>query len=104
VISTERLDELKSEVGEDDFGEIVALFITESDGIVGQLRDAADAAAAEELLHALKGSALNLGFDTLAALCRQGEGQLAGTEAWGPRVDRLLDVYEQSKARLAEVT
>lgn len=101
MISTERLDELKSEVGEDDFGEIVALFIAESDGIVGRLREAPGPEAAEELLHALKGSALNLGFETLAALCRQGEGQTAGTDAWGARVDRLLDVYEQSKSRLA---
>jgi HPt (histidine-containing phosphotransfer) domain-containing protein len=101
VISTERLEELKAEVGEDDFVEIVALFIAESDGIVGRLGEAPDPGEAEELLHALKGSALNLGFDALATLCRQGEGQTAGTEAWGPRVDRVIDVYEQSKARLS---
>jgi HPt (histidine-containing phosphotransfer) domain-containing protein len=101
VISTERLEELKSEVGEDDFAEIVSLFIAESDGIVGSLRDAPGPEAAEELLHALKGSALNLGFETLATLCRQGEGQAAGTDAWSPRVDRLIDVYEQSKSRLS---
>jgi HPt (histidine-containing phosphotransfer) domain-containing protein len=101
VISTERLEELRSEVGEDDFGEIVALFIAESDGLVAQLRDASEPAEAEELLHALKGSALNLGFDRLAALCRHGEGQTAGTEDWPPRVARLLDVYQQSKAHLA---
>jgi HPt (histidine-containing phosphotransfer) domain-containing protein len=88
-------------VGEDDFEEIVALFIAESDGIVGQLIEASEPAQAEELLHALKGSALNLGFDTLATLCRQGEGDKAGTEAWASSVERLLDVYQQSKARLA---
>jgi HPt (histidine-containing phosphotransfer) domain-containing protein len=104
VISSERLNELKSEVGEDDFEEIVALFLAESDGIVGCLRDAPGPAEAEELLHALKGSALNLGFDMLATLCRQGEGQTAGTDAWGPHVDRLLDVYEQSKSRLSALT
>lgn len=101
MISIERLAELKSEVGEDDFVEIVALFIAESDGIVAQLGEASKPAEAEELLHALKGSALNLGFDTLAALCRQGEGHAAGTDAWAPRVERLLDVYQKSKARLA---
>lgn len=104
MISTARLDELRSEVGEDDFGEIVALFIAESDGIVDRLGNVSDPAQAEELLHALKGSALNLGFDTLAALCREGEGAGAGTAAWGPRIVRLVDVYCQSKSRLSAFT
>ncbi len=101
MISTERLDELKSEVGEDDFGEIVSLFIAESDGIVGRLRDVPTPAEAEELLHALKGSALNLGFDRLATLCREGEGRSAGSDAWVMQVDRIVEVYEKSKARLS---
>jgi HPt (histidine-containing phosphotransfer) domain-containing protein len=101
VISTERLDELKAEVGADDFSEIVALFIAESDALLARLTEAHDPAEAEELLHALKGSALNLGFDTLAALCREGEGRAAGTDAWSPRVERLRDVYGQSRSRLA---
>jgi HPt (histidine-containing phosphotransfer) domain-containing protein len=101
VISTDRLDELKSEVGEDDFGEIVSLFIAESDGVVGRLRDVPTPREAEELLHALKGSALNLGFDHLAALCKEGEGRSAGTDAWRMQVDRIVDIYEQSKARLS---
>jgi HPt (histidine-containing phosphotransfer) domain-containing protein len=100
VISTERLDELRSEVGDDDFGEIVSLFIAESDAIVSRLADVPNPAEAEELLHALKGSALNLGFDHLAALCNEGEGRWAGTDAWGMKVDRIAEVYEQSKARL----
>ncbi len=104
MISTARLDELRSEVGEDDFGEIVALFIAESDGIVELLAAVSDPAQGEELLHALKGSALNLGFDTLAALCREGEDARAGTPAWGARVDRLVDVYRQSKLSLAAFT
>jgi HPt (histidine-containing phosphotransfer) domain-containing protein len=101
VISTARLDELKSEVGADDFAEIVSLFIAESDGIVGRLGGASTAAEAEELLHALKGSALNLGFDDLAALCREGEGREAGSAGWRTRVDRIVAVYEASKISLS---
>lgn len=100
MISTERLEELKAEVGEGDLSEIVSLFIGESDGIVARLGAARDPTEAEEMLHALKGSALNLGFDSLAALCREGEGQAAGSEAWPLRVAHLLEVYEQSKSRL----
>jgi histidine phosphotransfer protein HptB len=103
VISIERVQELRSEVGEDDFEEIVALFVAESDSILGRLRSVGDPAEAEELLHALKGSALNLGFDTLAGLCRQGRGEAAGSAEWPILFDHLLEVYRQSKDRLAAI-
>jgi HPt (histidine-containing phosphotransfer) domain-containing protein len=103
VISTERVEELRSEVGEADFAEIVALFIAESDALVAELRLVRDPAAAEALLHALKGSALNLGFDELARLCREGRGAAAGSTEWPGRFAQLLDTYERSKHRLAEL-
>ena len=103
MISIERVEELRSEVGEADFAEIVALFIAESDVLVGQLRIVRDTAEAEALLHALKGSALNLGFDELARLCREGRGAAAGSAEWPGRFTQLLDTYERSKLRLAEL-
>ena len=101
MISIERVEELRSEVGEADFGEIVALFVAESDALVEELRLVRDPAEAEALLHALKGSALNLGFDELARLCREGRGAAAGTAEWHGRFAQLLDAYEQSKLRFA---
>jgi hypothetical protein len=74
VISVERVRELRDEVGDEDFEEIVALFVAESDSLVGKLQTVGEPAEAEMLLHALKGSALNLGFDELARLCREGRG------------------------------
>lgn len=103
MISIERLQELRSEVGEEDFAEIVDLFVAESDRIVDQLRMVRDPAEAEALLHALKGSALNLGFDELARLCREGRGAAAGSAEWPGRFAQLLDTYERSKFRLAEL-
>jgi HPt (histidine-containing phosphotransfer) domain-containing protein len=100
VISIERIDELKTEVGEDDFEEIVALFMSESRTIIGRLQAATDPAEAEDLLHALKGSALNLGFDMLASLCAEGQGAEVGSAVWNARLERLLDVFDESKARL----
>ena len=102
MISIERLQELRSEVGEEDFAEIVDLFVAESDRIVDQLRMVRDPAEAEALLHALKGSALNLGFDDLARLCREGRGQAAGSAEWPALFGHMLGVYAQSKARLSE--
>ena len=103
MISIERVEELRSEVGEADFAEIVALFIAESDGLVAELRHVSDPAEAEALLHALKGSALNLGFDELARLCREGRGAAAGSAEWHGRFAQLMDAYEQSKRRIAEL-
>lgn len=103
MISVERVRELKDEVGEDDFEEIVALFMAESDTLVGQLQAVRDPEEAEALLHALKGSALNLGFDDLAALCRHGRGAAAGSSDWPGLVAELFAVYEQSKLRLSAI-
>ena len=104
MISKERLDELRSEVGDDDFEEIIALFIADSDSLLARLRDTSEPAEAEDLLHTLKGSALNLGFDEVARLCREGQGGAAGSPSWAAKFCHLLDVYERSKARLAAIT
>ena len=104
MISKERLDELRSEVGNDDFEEIVALFIADSDGILVKPRAASGPAEAEDLLHTLKGSALNLGFDEVARLCCEGQGSSAGSACWTAQFGHLLDVYEQSKSRLSALT
>lgn len=101
MISIERIEELKSEVGEEDFTEILGLFVAESADVLERLRTVADPGEAEELLHTLKGSALNIGFDGLAVLCREGGGASAGTAAWNTRFVQLLDMFERSRERLA---
>jgi HPt (histidine-containing phosphotransfer) domain-containing protein len=53
------------------------------------------------LLHALKGSALNLGFDALARLCREAEA--SGNGGLCPQLKELFDVYERSKTHLGAI-
>jgi len=101
MIALDRIDELRSEIGDEDFMEIVELFLSESEGMIDALRGATDPAEAEALLHALKGSALNLGFVELAHLCREGQGTAASPDLWQARLSRIADVYAESKARLA---
>jgi HPt (histidine-containing phosphotransfer) domain-containing protein len=101
MISVERIDELRSEVGEEDFAEIAALFLSEADLLVSDLAEVPDMATAEPLLHSLKGSALNLGFVHLADLCREGQAAGLSADAWAARLDHIRAVYEESKARLA---
>lgn len=101
MISLDRIEELKSEIGPEDFGEIVDLFLSESEEMLSALRACTDPAEAEALLHGLKGSALNLGFVDLAHLCREGQGTAASSATWQDRLARIAEVYAASKARLA---
>lgn len=100
MISWERVAELKSEVGEEDFLEIVHLFLGETDAVLARLGETADPDETEALLHFLKGSALNLGFQRLSALCR-GLNELDDTNRkWPPDLPELREAYEMSKRLL----
>ncbi len=65
--------------------------------MIGRLRDAPQIETLGEDLHALKGSALNLGFTTFAGLCQQGETQAANGNADQIALAPVLACYDQSK-------
>ena len=73
MIDWDRVRELRSEIGPDDFDEVVSLFIEEADGAIARLSPDGGATALAADLHFLKGAALNLGFASLSALCQSGE-------------------------------
>lgn len=76
-----RMSELRDEIGQDGFDEVVDVFLEEAEEVVARL--GAGPAPAQEDLHFLKGSALNLGFVEVAQLCQDGERLLAA----GARAD-----------------
>ena len=90
--------ELRAEVGDEDFREIVGLFLDEADEAIDRLPTVASGPALEELLHFLKGSALNLGFVTFSEMCKDGELKVRGGQA--DTVDRpaITACYQASKA------
>ena len=98
MISWDRVRELKDEVGEEDFSEVVALFLEEVDGVMSRLRTSPDPATYEEDLHFLKGSALNLGFRALSALCRDKEISIAAAPQNEMDLEDIFTTYEMSKA------
>jgi len=100
MISWERIRELKEEVGEEDFAEIATLFLDETEAALAQLLSAADADEAEALLHSLKGSALNLGFEDMGLMCREGRARAAYGHGWAEEHARIARTYEASKALL----
>lgn len=73
MIDWDRVASLRQEIGAPDFAEVVEMFLGEADEVVARLGSGKPDPTLEAELHALKGSALNLGFDELAALCGGGE-------------------------------
>ncbi|MEP0155157.1 Hpt domain-containing protein [Pseudophaeobacter sp.] len=96
MIDWPRVNELKDEIGQDDFGEVVELFLEEVEEIIKKLRDD-DRSQLEQDLHFLKGCALNLGFDSFSKLCLQGERQAAEGQASEVDLPAILDMFEASK-------
>lgn len=99
MIDWARVQELKDEIGEDDFAEVAEVFIAEVEEVIGRLKAAPDPARYEADLHFLKSSALNLGFSELSALCQIGEKTAAAGQA--ETVD-LLPVFRAFESARAE--
>ncbi len=100
VISWDRVRELQAEVGEDDFAEIVSLFLSETEDALGQLSATYSPEEAEAVLHGLKGSALNLGFQSMAALCNNDRSQGETLRHWPQRVASIHAAYKDSRRQL----
>ena len=97
MIDWERVDQLRDEVGAEDFAEVVDLFLEEVDEVIARLSDAPDPLRHERDLHFLKGSALNLGFAALAALCEAGERAAAAGRADTVEIAPVLECYSRSR-------
>ncbi len=96
MIDWQRLKDLKQEIGDDNFGEVVVLFLEEADEVVARLPAAKTAKTMENDLHFLKGSALNLGFTDLAQICQLGERSAAAGET-DLRLEEVVAVYATSR-------
>ena len=78
MIDWDRVAEMRDEIGAEEFGEVIDLFLLEVQGAIAALPDVqGDAAEMERQLHFLKGAAMNLGFSALSSLCAKGETDCA---------------------------
>jgi HPt (histidine-containing phosphotransfer) domain-containing protein len=99
MIDWKRVEDLREEIGADDFLDVAGMFLEEADQTIDRLSSGADAAQIGPLLHFLKGSALNLGLVDLARLCQDGEKAVnIGQTAFDPV--QLSSVYAASRAAL----
>lgn len=100
MIDWNRVQELRNEVGEDAFGEVLDLFLEEVDEVMDRLGDAPDPGCLPADLHFVRGSALNLGLKEFCAICQGLEHRLARGESVD--LSALLDSYAESKTMLVD--
>ena len=98
MIDWSRVHELRDEIGNDEFGEVVDLFIEEVDEEIDRLKGRRGMSDLDGRLHCLKGSALNLGFSDLSALCQEGEATAAQGNADLVDIDAIVGCYDRSRA------
>ncbi len=102
MIDWDRIAQLRRDIGEDDFDEVIDIFVDEVEGIIDRLRDAASPEQIADDLHSLKGSASNLGFSAVTQACTAGAAQALrdGEGCFDPT--ELLQTYEVSKAHFLD--
>lgn len=102
MIDWARLRQLRSDVGEDAFDEVVELFLEEVQDGVDQLQAATDGGTLADQLHFLKGSAMNLGFRQFADLCQAGERRILSQGDGAVDLVALRDCFHRSRLRFLE--
>ena len=98
MIDWARVRELRDEIGEEEFREVVTLFLDEMELSLSRLEPNPTAQRAESDLHFLKGSSLNLGFSDLASLCQRGEQAAAAGAPSTVTPEEVRRLYSASKA------
>lgn len=97
MIDWDRVNELREEVGTEDFQEVADLFLEEVDEVIERLKSQTGSNSLEEEMHFLKGSALNLGFTLMGQICQQGEKSAASGRQEEVDLPRLYKAYSDSK-------
>lgn len=107
-IDSATLSRLKSDIGADQFAELIGDYIEDAARLLASIGDAVAKADAEGVMrgaHTLKSTSRVLGALELAELCanleRDGrEGDLSGADELSARADVLFDAVKESLRRL----
>ncbi|MFV0243884.1 MAG: Hpt domain-containing protein, partial [Qingshengfaniella sp.] len=97
MIDWARVAELRAEVGEAVFAEVIELFLEEVEAVLDRLNPALPGFQIAEKLHFIKGSALNLGFRQLSDACRGAEEIARRGGAAGPALAQVVAAYRPSR-------
>ena len=102
VIDWDRVNELRDEVGAEDFQEVVEMFLEEVEEAMARMIAVADQTTLEDDMHFLKGSALSLGFKAFSALCQVGEKAAQNGQPETICLEDVFECYTASKAVFGE--
>ena len=100
MIDWSRVSELKEEVGEEGFAEVIQMFFEEVEEVLDVL-DPKDTAGLASHLHFLKGSALNIGLNEVNRLCQNAEANLRGGINQLIETEAIRSAFEISKAEFS---
>lgn len=98
MIDWSRVHELKDEIGDEDFDEVVEMFFAEVEEVILRLKTAPDPTCLEHDMHFLKSSALNLGFSKMSSLCMDGERRAASGDGALIGLEEVFRTWDESKA------
>ncbi|MEM7440671.1 MAG: Hpt domain-containing protein [Pseudomonadota bacterium] len=100
MIDWSRVKELEDDMGAEDLGDVVAIFLDEMEeaieDMVAQPPNSSEEWASR--MHFLKGSAFNLGFEAFGAYCGGGETAARAGDVDGLTVAELRARYDVSKS------
>lgn len=99
MLDWNRINELRDEVGDDEFQLILELFLDEVEGVLIRL-SRQDALRLETNLHFLKGCAWNLGFSAFGNLCDADERLASDDRPLEVCLETLMKTYSESKQAL----
>lgn len=102
MIDWARVSELRQEVGEEEFQEVLEIFLAEVEETLETLTTDLDQGEFHSILHFLKGCALNLGFSTFASICRTGEAASSDGCFDPTEIKMIRSHYDNSKSAFFE--
>jgi len=99
MIDWAQIKQLEEDIGAEDFGDVVSLFIEEVDEAIRQLQDDPPNSAdmLGPALHFLKGSAYNLGFKAFGDYCSDGEKLAMDGASGDVDLEQVVELYSISK-------
>jgi HPt (histidine-containing phosphotransfer) domain-containing protein len=100
MIDWKQVVQLEEDVGQEDFAEVVTLFLDEVDTAIEPLKTPKDVPldTIESVMHFLKGSAYSLGFKVFGDYCSLGEKMAKSGSAAKVDLLQAVTLYEQSRA------
>lgn len=98
MIDWGRISELRGEIGEDDFDEVVEIFLEEVEEVLQRLGSSQGNNLVADL-HYLKGCALNLGFKSLSQLCSEGEDAINAGQPVDP--NEIVETFHKARQMFA---